>query len=66
MDNLKIANQACGLDLITGFLLKRIAEVLASSLSCLFNKSLSLPRDWVTANVVSIFKHDYKSVVNVA
>ena len=53
-------------DLITGFLLKRGAEVIASPLSYLFTKSTciaALPRDWVTANVVPVFKSDDKSVV---
>ena len=44
-------SKACGHDLITGFLLRRGAEVLASPLSYLFTKSTctaALPRDWVT------------------
>ena len=59
-------SKACGSDLITGFLLKRGAEVITSPLSYLFNKSMctaALPRDWVAANVVPIFKLDDKSVV---
>ena len=59
-------SKACGPDLITGFLLKRGAEVIASPLSYLFTKSMctaALPRDWFTANAVPIFKHDDKSVV---
>ena len=39
LDSIDVS-KACGPDLITGFLLKRGAEVLASSLSYLFNKSL--------------------------
>ena len=56
----------CGLGLITGFLLKKGAEVIASPLSYLFTKSMctaALPRDWVTAHVVPVFKRDDKSVV---
>ena len=59
-------SKACGPDLITGFLLKKDVEVLASPLSYLFTTSMcaaALPRDWVTANVVPIFKCDDKSVV---
>ena len=59
-------SKACGPDLITGFLLKKDAEVLASPLSYLFTTSMctaALPRDWVTANVVPVFKRDDKSVV---
>ena len=59
-------SKACGPDLITGFLLRKGAEVLASPLSYLFTTSMctvALPRDWVTANVVPVFKRDDKSVV---
>ena len=59
-------SKACGPDLITGFLLKKGAEVLASPLSYLFTTSMctaALPRDWVTANVVPVFKRNDKSVV---
>ena len=59
-------SKACEPDLITGFLLKRGAEVTASPLSYLLTKSMctaALPRDWVTANAVPVFKCDDKSVV---
>ena len=50
-------SKACGPDLITGFLLKRGAKVIASPLNYLFTNSMciaALPRDWVTANVVPV------------
>jgi len=59
-------SKACGPDLITGFLLKQGAKVLASPLSYLFTMSMCtavLPRDWVTANVVPVFKREDKSMV---
>ena len=43
-----------------------LAEVFASPLSYLFATSMctaALPRDWVTANVVPVFKRDDKSVI---
>ena len=51
--------KACGPDLIAGFLLKLCTESLSMPLSYLYTKSLesgSLPRDWVTANIVPIHK----------
>ena len=59
-------SKACGPDLITGFVLKSGAEFIASPLSYLFMTSMhtaTLPKDWVTANVVPVFKRDDKSVV---
>ena len=59
-------SKACGPDLITGFLLKEGAKVIASPLSYLFTTSMhtaALPRDWVTANVVPVFKRNDKSVI---
>ena len=59
-------SKACGPDLITGFVLKSGAEFIASPLSYLFTTSMStaiLPKDWVTANVVPVFKRDDKSIV---
>ena len=58
-------SKACGPDLIPAFLLKSSAEAIASPLCYLFNKSMStgsLPRDWVCANVVLIFKRNNKHV----
>ena len=52
--------------MITGFVLKSGAEIIASPLSYLFKKSMStatLLNDWVTANVVPVFKCDDKSAV---
>ena len=58
-------SKACGPDLIPAFLLKSNAEAIAFPLCDSFNKSMStgtLPRDWVCANVVPIFKRDNKYV----
>ena len=59
-------SKACGPDAIPGFLLKAGAEFICSPLSFLFTTSMrtaSLPKDWVTANVVPVFKRDDRSVV---
>ena len=58
-------SKACGPDLIPAFLLKCCAEVISSPLSYLFNRSMNtgtLPRDWVCANVVPIFKRDDRHI----
>jgi len=52
-------SKACGPDLITGFLLKLCAESLSVTLSYLYTESMktgTLPRDWVTANIVPVHK----------
>ena len=57
--------KACGPDLLPGFLLRYCAEDISSPLSYLFNKSMStgsLPQDWVSANVVPVFKRDDRHV----
>ena len=54
-------SKACGPDLIPAFLLRCCAEEVSAPLSYLFNKSMStgiLPRDWVCANVIPVFKRD--------
>ena len=54
-------SKACGPDLLPAFLLICCAEEISSPLSYLFNKSMStgsLPRDWVSANVVPVFKRN--------
>jgi len=59
-------SKACGPDAIPGFLLKAGAEFICSPLSFLFTTSMctaTLPKDWVTANVVPVFKRDDCSVV---
>ena len=59
-------SKACGPDAIPGFLLKASAEFISSPLRFLFTKSLhtaTLPKDWVTANIVPVFKQDDCSVV---
>ena len=58
-------SKACGPDLIPAYLLKCCAEEISSPLSFLFQKSMStgtLPRDWVCANIVPVFKRDDKHV----
>ena len=57
--------KACGSDLIPAFLLRCCAEEISSPLSYLFNKSMStgaLPRDWVCANIVPVFKRNDRHV----
>ena len=52
-------SKACGPDLITGFLLRFCAESIPVPLSYLYTKSMetgTLPRDWVTANIVPVYK----------
>ena len=52
-------HKACGPDQICSRLLKEGAEIIASPLAELFNKSLSdgvLPLDWVSTNVTPVFK----------
>ena len=59
-------SKACGPDAIPGFLLRASAELISSPLSFLFTTSMrtaTLPRDWVIANVVPVFKRDDRSVV---
>ena len=59
-------SKACGPDAIPGFLLKASAEFISSPLSFFFTTSLrtaKLPKDWVTANTVPVFKRDDRSVV---
>ena len=58
-------SKACGPDLIPAYLLKHCAEEVSSPLSYLFSKSMStgtLPRDWVSANVVPVFKRDDRHI----
>lgn len=57
-------NKACGHDLIPNIVLKNCADILAKSLTFLFNKILELgiiPSDWKRANVVPIFKSGCKN-----
>ena len=52
-------SKACGPDLIPPLLLKKAAPYICLPLSKLFTQSMStgkLPQDWVTANVVPVFK----------
>ena len=52
-------HKACGPDQICPRLLREGAEIIASPLAQLFNKSLSdglLPQDWVSANITPVFK----------
>jgi len=52
-------SEACGSDALPGFLLKAVTEHICSPLSFLFTTSMRtaiLPKDWVTANVVPVFK----------
>ena len=59
-------SKACGPDAIPVFSLKASAEFISSPLSFLFTTSLhtaTLPKDWVTANIVPVFEWDDHSVV---
>ena len=52
-------DKACGPDHVSAHLLQKGADFLASPLTKLFQLSLStgtLPNDWVTANIVPVFK----------
>ena len=52
-------DKASGPDEIPGRILKATADRIAFSLTCLFNKSLSIgvvPDEWKLANVVPVFK----------
>ena len=52
-------DKACGPDSIPAYLLKVGADFICSSLSRIFQLSLdsgSLPRDWITANIVPVYK----------
>ena len=52
-------DKACGPDCVPAYLLQIGADFLAAPLSKLFQLSLStgsLPRDWVTANIVPVYK----------
>ena len=54
-------NKACGPDCIPSRLLLELADVIAPSLSDLFNMSLSLgvvPPQWKRANITPVFKKD--------
>ena len=56
-------SKACGPDLIPAFLLKYSADIISYPLTYLFNKSMStgtLPKDWVSANVVPVYKRGNK------
>ena len=51
--------KACGPDYVPAYLLKIGTDFLAAPLSKLFHLSLStgsLPKDWVTANIVPVYK----------
>ena len=64
LDSLDVS-KACGPDLIPAFLLRCCAEEISSPLSYLFNESMStgtLPRDWVSANVVPVYKRNDRHV----
>ena len=57
------ASKASGPDELPAKILKETAEVIAPSLTQLFNKSLRLgclPEDWKLANIVPVFKKDNK------
>ena len=57
------ASKATGPDELPAKILKETAEVIAPSLTELFNKSLRLgclPEDWKLANIVPVFKKDNK------
>ena len=57
-------HKACGPNQICRRLLKEGAEIIASPLAELFNKSLSdgmLPQDWVSANITPILKRGINS-----
>ena len=61
------ASKACGPDFLPGFLLKHCAEFIATPLAYLFNLSVrtgKLPQDWVTGNVVTVFKRNKKNIVS--
>ena len=52
-------DKACGPDHVSSYLLQKGADFLASPFTKLFQLSLStgtLPNDWVTANIVPVFK----------
>ena len=60
-------HKACGPDQICPRLLREGAEIIASPLAQLFNKSLSdgvLPQDWVSANITPVFKKGDKQQVS--
>ena len=60
-------DKGTGLDEISARLLKECANEIASSLTALFNKSLSLgkvPQEWKEANVTPINKEDIRDVSN--
>jgi len=53
------AKKACGPDLLPPFLVKKAVDFISVPLSKLYNQSMSmgtLPRDWIAANVVPVFK----------
>lgn len=59
-------NKATGPDQLPARILKGTAEVIAPSLTDLFNKALRLgaiPEDWKLANVVPVYKKDQKDHV---
>ena len=59
-------SKACEPDILPGFLLNNCAEFIAASLAYLFNLSMrtgTLPQDWITANVVPIFKRNKRDLV---
>ena len=61
------ASKACEPDLLPGFLLKHCAEFIATPLAYLFNLSMrtvKLPQDWVTGNVVPVFKRSKRNLVS--
>ena len=61
------ANKATGPDNIPGRLLKIASDILASSLTEIFNKSLSTgsyPDDWKMAKVMPIYKHGKRTDLN--
>ena len=58
-------SKACGPDLLPGFLLKHCAEFIAPPLAYLFTFSMrtgTLPQDWVTANIVPVFKRNKRNL----
>ena len=61
------SNKATGLDGITGKILKLAADILAPSLTKIFNQSLNhgiYPDDWKIAKVVPVFKNGARNDLN--
>ena len=60
-------SKAIGLDKISARLLRECADLIASSVCCIFNRSITtgiFPEEWKCSKVISVFKQRERSALN--